>query len=170
MQLLKLSLTGRIVCCAVRFERAGVFSVWFGCQVLRRAAETCLLNVHFVCTGLWGRCQICGEEGCWQPGTWCAVWHLLSPLWGSSGGQLRGSSSKELGWPMFFIPHQSLSSPQLKDGIRRREDQLPGGVPSLAVKHFRSPKAGVQASDGSLPPKDHLFSSLFFSGGLEVKV
>lgn len=42
------------------------------------------------------------------------------------------------------------------------EDLLPGGVPSLAVRHFRSCKAGVEAYDGSLPPKTDFFSSSFF--------
>lgn len=76
-------------------------------------------------------------------------------------GSRGGAPQRSLAGPCSSFT-QSLGSPQLKDGISRREDQLPGGVPSLAVRYFRSCKAGVQAYDGSLAPKADFFSSFFF--------
>lgn len=173
MQLLELSLPGRIVCRAACFERAGVFSVWFGCQVLRREAETCFLNVRFVCTGLWDRCQICGEDGVWQPGTWCAVWHPLCLLGGSTGGQLRGSSSKKLGWPMLFIypvpigpwaPYNSrMGSAEGRTSFQEGFQVLLWGISEAVKQVFR-------LMMGHCLQKLISFLLFFFSWGLEVKV
>lgn len=135
--------------------------MWFGCRVLRRAAEMCFLNIPFVCIGQWGRARFVkrglGDLGC----------GICSPSEGAAEGKpLQGS------WLARVLhlssPHQSLSSPLLEDGISRREDLIPGGLPSLAVGHFRSFKAGVQAYDGSLPPKNILFF-LVFPVGFKVQ-
>lgn len=67
---------------------------------------------------------------------------------------------KEPGWPMFFVyPVPELPAAQ-------GWDQQKGGLASRrgsksCSEALRSDKAGVEAYDGSLPPKAHFFSSFF---------
>lgn len=103
------------------------------------------LNIHLVCIQ-WGRARFVkrglGNLGC-----------------GICGGAAEG----QLGWPVVSVCPVPIS-PELPTAPGW-EHLLPG-VPSLAVRQFRSCKAGAEAYDGSLSPKLISFPSFPLSSPL----